>query len=90
MENPVGRLLALISVISLATLSVVGTVLAEEDDSDGDGLPDSWEIEYFGDLSHGPDEDFDGDGYTNLEEYEAGTDPTDINDKPRPPANDIL
>lgn len=42
---------------------------------DGDGLPDAWELAYFGDLSATPDEDPDGDGRSNLEEYENGTNP---------------
>jgi hypothetical protein len=45
-------------------------------DTDADGLPDDWELWYFGDLSQGPDDDYDTDGLTNLEEYLAGTDPT--------------
>ena len=48
------------------------------DDSDSDGLPDEWEINNFGDLSRGPDDDLDTptpDGLTNLEEFNARTDP---------------
>ena len=46
-------------------------------DTDGDGLPDAWEQTYFGDLTQGPGDDLpDQDGLTNLEEYQAGTDPT--------------
>ncbi|MCL4180483.1 MAG: hypothetical protein KJ072_22400, partial [Verrucomicrobia bacterium] len=52
-------------------------------DSDGDGIPDSWMMHYFGhasaieaDLSRATD-DYDNDGATNWEEYIAGTDPTD-------------
>lgn len=89
MKNPIRGLLTVISVIGLTTLSVVGNVFATED-TDGDGLPDWWELEYFGDLSQGADGDFDSDDYTNFEEYEAETDPTDPNDKPRPPASEIL
>jgi hypothetical protein len=47
-------------------------------DADGDGLPDSWEVRYFGSTSApggGPNDDPDGDGLTNLEEFLAGTDP---------------
>jgi hypothetical protein len=44
-------------------------------DSDADGLPDSWEMANFGNLSHTAAEDFDGDGYSNLEEFNAGSDP---------------
>lgn len=46
-------------------------------DSDGDGLPDPWETTYFDNLGAGPDEDPDGDGMTNLQEYRAGTNPRD-------------
>ncbi|WLE98541.1 MAG: NosD domain-containing protein [Candidatus Electrothrix communis] len=51
-------------------------------DTDGDGLPDAWEQQYFGDLSHEPFEDADNDGYSNLEEYRAGSDPTDASSIP--------
>ncbi len=51
-------------------------------DSDGDGIPDWWMVAYFGhptgqagDLSRAQD-DADGDGMTNVQEYLAGTDPT--------------
>jgi len=45
-------------------------------DSDGDGLPDSWEISHFGDLIQNPGDDYDHDELTNLQEYQHGTDPT--------------
>ena len=44
-------------------------------DSDGDGLPDDWELEHFGDLSRDGTGDFDGDGISDLDEYLNGTDP---------------
>lgn len=51
-------------------------------DSDDDGIPDWWTAKYFGhptgeaaDESRAQD-DADGDGLTNLEEYFLGTDPT--------------
>jgi hypothetical protein len=43
-------------------------------DTDGDGLSDDWETQYG--LTD-PAEDFDGAGLTNLQEYQAGTDPRD-------------
>ncbi len=45
-------------------------------DLDGDGLPDWWELEHFGDLdtSDGTG-DQDNDGFTDLEEYQNGTRP---------------
>lgn len=51
-------------------------------DSDGDGLPDEWEIEHGLDPldpndDNGPDGDPDNDGLTNEEEYILGTDPQD-------------
>ncbi len=55
-----------------------------EPDSDQDGLPDDWELSYFGDLSQDANDDFDGDGKTNLEEYEGGTDPTVAPTEPPP------
>jgi hypothetical protein len=54
------------------------------EDLDGDGLPDNWEITYFGNLAGGGAADSDGDGYTNLEEYQKRTDPSDPNSYPSP------
>lgn len=52
-------------------------------DSDGDGLPDDWEIQYgldadddgSGNVNNGPFGDPDGDGVTNIEELRLGTSP---------------
>lgn len=46
-------------------------------DIDSDGLPDDWEQQRFGGLEQEPDGDYDGDGLTNLEEYQQETDPVD-------------
>ncbi len=46
-------------------------------DSDGDGIPDQWEVAH-GLNPHNPADanaDPDGDGLTNLQEYQLGTDP---------------
>ncbi|MCP4251313.1 MAG: hypothetical protein GY778_30120 [bacterium] len=44
-------------------------------DTDGDGLPDTWENQHFGDLTHNGSQDEEPDGLTNLEEFNNGTDP---------------
>jgi hypothetical protein len=44
-------------------------------DVDGDGLPDWWELKYFGNLSGGPGDDPDGDGLTDKWECYFGFDP---------------
>jgi hypothetical protein len=43
---------------------------------DGDGMDDDWEMAHFGTLDRDGTGDFDGDGHTDLEEFLAGTDPT--------------
>ena len=51
-----------------------------ESDSDGDGIPDSWEIAYGFNPTNSADAilDFDADGMSNLNEFLAGTNPTNI------------
>jgi len=62
-------------------------------DIDGDGMKDSWELAFFGDLSAVPGDDLDTedgtpggtpapDGFNNLAESKAGTDPYDPDSAP--------
>jgi glycosidase len=68
--------------LSLEATRLVRVTLSGVTDTDGDGLPDLWEIQ--NSLSptnsvavDGPAGDPDGDGFPNLEEFLAGTDPRD-------------
>lgn len=54
---------------------------AADDDSNDDGIPDSWELQWgipVGDLAAGADDDFDG--FSNLKEYIANTNPRGSNE----------
>jgi len=52
-------------------------------DTDGDGLPDDWEKKFgLNAAAADGDEDFDGDGFTNAEEFAAATDPSDKKSHP--------
>ena len=52
-------------------------------DTDGDGLPDEWEKKFGLDATLADaDADSDGDGFTNAEEFAAGTDPSDKKSHP--------
>ena len=58
-------------------------LLSPDLDTDNDGLPDRWERKHSGSRTEmEPFQDPDGDTFTNLEEYEAGTDPNNSNSKP--------
>ncbi len=57
---------------------LVADALSPAADTDGDGLPDSWEMRFFGSLAENASGDPDRDGMSNLEEYRCGARP----DKP--------
>ena len=62
--------------------------IVDKNDTDNDSLPDAWELKWFGNLTYGPGDDPDGDGYTNEQEYEEGTEPD--NDGLRPGTGDVV
>lgn len=45
-------------------------------DTDSDGLNDGWELNYLGSLARDGSGDLDGDGSTDRQEHDAGSDPT--------------
>jgi subtilisin family serine protease len=57
----------------------VHAIFANANDTDKDGMPDTWEERYELDALNAADADLDGDNdfLTNLEEYQNGCDPTD-------------
>ncbi len=53
-------------------------------DANNDGIPDDWQLAHFGPAPKNgswpsPDDDYDGDGASNLAEFRAGTDPKNPN-----------
>jgi len=60
------------------TASKVFWITLDLEDTDSDGMPDWWEEKYNFDPENLIDayKDTDGDGYTNLKEYEIGTNPS--------------
>lgn len=56
-------------------------------DTDGDSLPDAWEVAHFGNLQHNGGADPDADGFGNLQEFLSGTLPA--NSSSRPPGTAV-
>jgi hypothetical protein len=59
-------------------------------DKDADGLPDAWEVSYFGHRFSGPADDPDLDGFTNAQELAAGSNPADSTSNPNDADRDGL
>jgi hypothetical protein len=60
--------------------SAIGETVSRTGDADRDGLLDTFEMDTFGKLSHTAEGDADGDGFNNLSEWHAGTDPLAASD----------
>ena len=62
-----------LAVVALATGGALGLFAA---DTDTDGIDDDWELGHFDTLADcGPTDDTDGDGFSNLKEFQLQTDP---------------
>ncbi|MBZ0255601.1 hypothetical protein K8I31_06040, partial [bacterium] len=69
--------------IDVELLNVISTNRSTNTiDSDGNRLVDQWERFYFGETGVDPSGDDDGDGYTNEQEQNGFSDPTDVNSLP--------
>jgi subtilisin family serine protease len=65
--------------------SAVARYYAEFEDSNEDGMGDWWEYRYFGSLSVTSNQDWDGDGFINYDEYKDWTNPKDAGSFPHAP-----
>lgn len=63
-------------IVSNASGVVTSAPAALWADVNGNGIPDWWELKYFGNLNQLAIGDYDGDGVDNLDEYLEGTNPT--------------
>ncbi len=60
-------------------------------DSEDDGMPDRWELAYgLNPMVNDANQDADGDGRTNVDEYNMNTDPTNPNSPPSPYMSIVL
>ena len=65
------------------TVGLSGSATTVILDTDGDGMPDAWEIQYgLNPYVDDASDDLDGDGWLNIIEYNRSTDPTDPNSHP--------
>jgi hypothetical protein len=78
--NPTKKAGLFLGVFSLSENG--GLTFSVSTDKDRDGLPDAWEVQYFGNIdAQDGGGDADGDGLTNAEELIGGTSPIDRTDK---------
>ena len=58
------------------TARAANAMMPSNYDTDGVGIPDWWQIQYFGHIGVNPSSDPDGNGYTLLQDYLGGANPT--------------
>ena len=73
-----------------APVDAVAIYLPADQDSDGDGLPDWWEMRYFADLDQTGTDNPDGDTFDNAAEYALGQSPIIFNSIYVPPPSEYI
>jgi len=73
--GPDGRSQTQVSSVIAGATTYKAFYFNESEDSDSDGIKDWFEYRMWGDLTHGPTEDPDGDGFSNQREDQLGQDP---------------
>jgi hypothetical protein len=73
------------NLVMAAPHSLVAHYLPADLDADANGIPDWWEVQYYGTNGHDPESDEDEDGYTLEDEYRDRTNPLDEASVPAPP-----
>ena len=76
-----------LTLFPVATNDILITLADRSASSWGDGIPDTWRLRYFGTVSNmlsAASADPDDDGFSNLAEYQVGTNPLDAQSNPLP------
>jgi alpha-tubulin suppressor-like RCC1 family protein len=66
-----------LGIVPSGNVLVPQQAILEPLDGNGNVMDDRWEMQYFGNLKESGDDDFDGDGIPNSQEYQNGTTPND-------------
>lgn len=64
------------AIANIGQLKAAFAFSTEPADVNHNGIPDLWELNFLGNLNQTGENDFDGDGLTDVEEWQDGTDPT--------------
>lgn len=72
-----------------SAVHAVAAYVPEAQDTNGEGIPDWWQLFYLGELANAG-ADPDGDGFTNLEEFQDYADPNDPGSFPSGPAVTVM